>query len=171
MKPDFIVLAGMGILPPSLISTAKAAVINVHPGLLPWVRGTGVVGAALLRGVPVGVTSHFVNAGVDLGDIIERRLLPVEGASSLVELEHRADELAISMLVDLVGRCIGGERFAPFAQTDRHPICRWLTPAERSQVERAIMEGQAKALFGRWTVYSDGAPTFRLRPDIIPPRV
>ena len=166
LAPDYIVLAGMGILPASVIATAKRAVINVHPGLLPWIRGTGVVGAAILRGIPVGVTSHLVNAGIDLGDIIERRLVPLSGLSSLSDLERRADAITVEMLADIVVRCYGGEHLSPSAQTERHPICRWLTPPERLRVEAMIADGQAMSVFEHWAARSSGAPQFRLYDDM-----
>src|SRR5581483_9488599 len=103
LAPEWLILGGIGILAPPLLATARRGVLNAHPGLLPWIRGTGVVGRALERGVAIGATTHLVNAGVDTGDVVERRLLAVTGEErSLAALEERADALAVSMLVDLV---------------------------------------------------------------------
>src|SRR5438132_9934468 len=69
LQPDFIALGGIGILREPLIEVARIGVINSHPGLLPWVRGTGVVADAIRRGIPVGCTCHYVDRGVDTGRI------------------------------------------------------------------------------------------------------
>ena len=163
LDPDYILLGGVGILPPSVLATARRGVINAHPGLLPWVRGTGVVGAALQRGIPVGVTCHLVNAGIDLGDLLERRLLPVRGDESLAVLERRADDLAVEMLADMAGRCAAGNAPRALPQAMRHPICRWLTAAERGAVEAQVAGGLAKRLFDEWMSRSDVDATGHLQ--------
>ncbi|HEU4562285.1 MAG TPA: formyltransferase family protein, partial [Longimicrobium sp.] len=47
LAPDWIILGGGGILDPEVIETARRGVLNVHPALLPWVRGVHITGASL----------------------------------------------------------------------------------------------------------------------------
>ncbi len=103
LQPDFIILGGLGILHESVIRLARYGVINCHPALLPWVRGTGVVGGSIHRGIPVGCTCHYVDSGIDTGTVIERRLLPVTSSElSLSALEQAANALATVTLADVV---------------------------------------------------------------------
>ena len=92
-----VVLAGyMELLGASFLDRFPAAVINVHPSLLPAFPGLGAIEQALAYGVKVfGVTVHFVDAGVDSGAIILQRAVelpdardPDEVLAALRPLEH-----------------------------------------------------------------------------------
>ncbi len=164
LAPDYLILGGIGILSEATIATARHGVLNAHPGLLPWIRGTGVVGRAIERGVPVGATLHYVNAGIDRGAIIERRLLPAKDVDeTLADLEARCDALIAEMLVDAACELLAQGR-APEAdpQRDLNPICTWLSSEERAQVDAAVRSGRAAELFNAWAGASSGAPRFTL---------
>ena len=79
-----IVLAGyMELLSERFLSRFPAAVINVHPSLLPSFPGLGAIEQALAYGVRVfGVTVHFVDTGVDTGPIILQRAVELSAARS-----------------------------------------------------------------------------------------
>jgi folate-dependent phosphoribosylglycinamide formyltransferase PurN len=152
LSPDFILLGGIGIISRNIINCAKFGVINSHPGLLPWLRNVGVVGNAFIRDVPVGVTCHYVNEGIDKGDIIERRLLPIIGSeTTLDEIETKVNEFASQVMADVVARIVGEGR-VPLAikQTHHFPPCHWLTSDERIRVDKDIASGKAKALYESW---------------------
>ncbi|MCY2987500.1 MAG: formyltransferase family protein [Planctomycetota bacterium] len=153
LQPDLVVLGGIGILSPALIQVARLGVINAHPGLLPWVRGCGVVGNALLRGVPVGATAHYIDVGIDTGPVIERRLLALTGREeSLGEIERAADGLAADMLVEIIGGILKSNK-VPLSQqqTSKAPICRWLSADDRAAVDQFVKAGRAKSLFDQWS--------------------
>jgi phosphoribosylglycinamide formyltransferase 1 len=92
-----VVLAGyMELLGVAFLARFRAAVINVHPSLLPAFPGIGAVAQALSYGVQVfGVTVHFVDEGVDTGPVILQRAIDLPDArdegevlSALRPLEH-----------------------------------------------------------------------------------
>lgn len=72
---DYILIGGAGLI--DVDHFTKTKVINAHPGLTPLVRGLDSLKWAIYDGEPVGNTLHFVDAGVDSGDIIAQRALPV----------------------------------------------------------------------------------------------
>ena len=152
LVPDLVVLAGCTIITPEVIGVAKQGTVNSHPGLLPWVRGNGVVAHALLRGVPVGVTCHRVDKGIDTGPVLRRRLAPVTGSErSLAELEAAADRAAVELLVDVVESARAtGTIAAGQPQRARYPLCRWLPRSERPAVDAAVAAGRARELFEEW---------------------
>lgn len=164
LRPDFIILGGIGIIKEPLIGTARRGVLNAHPGLLPWIRGAGVVGRAVERGYPVGATCHYVNAGIDRGAIIERRLLPVTGREqTIAELEDAANRLSIEMLADLVaGPLSRGEVPAAVEQTEKHPLCRLMSAEEHAAAEAEVRRGRAWELFEGWRPACLDEETFRL---------
>ena len=89
-QPDLVVLAGfMRILPANFVSALKGKLINTHPSLLPEFKGAHAVRDALAAGVTkTGVTIHYVDEGVDTGEIIiqsELEILPQESEHALHE--------------------------------------------------------------------------------------
>ena len=71
-QPDLVVLAGfMKVLPANFVSALKGKLINIHPSLLPEFKGAHSVRDALAAGATkTGVTIHYVDEGVDTGEII-----------------------------------------------------------------------------------------------------
>lgn len=57
----------------------KLGIINLHGGELPLFRGTNIANHAILQGVKKGAgTLHFIDEGVDCGDIVLREFFDVE---------------------------------------------------------------------------------------------
>jgi methionyl-tRNA formyltransferase len=150
VAPDVLVLARCGLLDPHLLSIPREGVVNVHPGLLPWIRGNSPLANSLLRGVPLGSTAFRVDAGIDTGAVIERRLVPVTGTETVDELREGMFRLWVEMTADLVAAAAEG-RIAPgTAQGGRFPICRTIP-----QPAGSAAAATAKALFDRWSALCD----------------
>jgi len=68
---DFIFLAWWPkIVPAYIIKTPNIGVVNFHPSLLPHNRGKHYNFWTIVEGTPFGVTLHFVDEGIDTGDIL-----------------------------------------------------------------------------------------------------
>lgn len=85
MKPDLIVLAGFLVsIPAAMVEKYRRRIINIHPSLIPSFCGVGYYGlrvheAALARGVKVtGATVHFVDEGMDTGEILMQKVVEVQ---------------------------------------------------------------------------------------------
>ncbi|TVO61890.1 formyltransferase family protein [Spiribacter vilamensis] len=73
---DIAIFSGGGILKNSFISSANKKLLHMHPGWLPSVRGAdGLFWSTLDAGSPA-VTSFYMNAGIDTGDIVHRSYYP-----------------------------------------------------------------------------------------------
>jgi methionyl-tRNA formyltransferase len=67
------------ILPSHLFSVAKFGAINLHPSLLPNYRGRASINWAILNGEDeIGLTAHFIDEGVDTGDIITQLAIKLD---------------------------------------------------------------------------------------------
>lgn len=86
---DFIVLAGfMRIIGNTLLHTYPQKIINIHPSLLPQFPGKQSIKDAFDAGVKqTGVTIHWVDSGIDTGDIIAQQALDIQPSWTLAELE------------------------------------------------------------------------------------
>jgi phosphoribosylglycinamide formyltransferase-1 len=76
---EWVVLAGyMRMIKAPLLEAFPRRIVNIHPSLLPAFPGLQAWAQALAAGVPeTGCTVHYVDAGMDTGDIIEQRRVPV----------------------------------------------------------------------------------------------
>jgi methionyl-tRNA formyltransferase len=156
-RPDVLVLAGTGIVPSVLLKLPSVATLNAHPGLLPWVRGVCPLEHALLRGVPLGVTVHAVDAGIDTGPVIRRVLLPLgSGHEDRLSLLRRLEDTAIDALTDVIGAAVRGEPLSMHAQSSRHAYGRWVSDAERGKAVQLLEEGEARRLYEEWRAAAVG---------------
>jgi methionyl-tRNA formyltransferase len=70
-----------------VIDTAKFGAINLHFAPLPRYRGVSPIGLALLNGESeFGVTMHYMDPGVDTGDIISQKIFPINSIKNAREL-------------------------------------------------------------------------------------
>jgi methionyl-tRNA formyltransferase len=102
LAPDLLVLGTSRILRPHILSIPRVGVLNPHPGLLPDYRGVDVIPWAIYNGDPVGVTIHFVDRGIDTGDVVAQRRFEVRPGDTLASLRRRAD----AMLGELMARAV-----------------------------------------------------------------
>lgn len=88
---DGILLAGyMRILTPKLIDAYSGKIINLHPAMLPKFPGRHSILDAFEAGVSeAGVTVHFVDNGIDTGEIIAQEAVPILVNDTIDLLETR----------------------------------------------------------------------------------
>lgn len=79
LKPDIAIAAFWGyILKSEFCNIMPKGCINFHPGFLPYNRGKNPDVWPIIEGTPAGVTIHYVDEGIDTGDIIGQRKVLVE---------------------------------------------------------------------------------------------
>lgn len=88
---ELVVLAGfMRVLKPAILDAFPGRIINLHPSLLPKFPGREAWVQALAAGETVtGCTVHYVDAGVDSGEIIAQREVPILPNDTPVTLHER----------------------------------------------------------------------------------
>ena len=79
IKPDAIIVVGYGrIIPQWMLDLPPLGNINLHASLLPKYRGAAPIQWAIARGETVtGVTTMKLNAGLDTGDILLQKEIPI----------------------------------------------------------------------------------------------
>lgn len=93
---EIIVLAGyMKVLSPEIIKKYRNRIINIHPSLIPKFCGKGFYGIRVHNAVIAagekesGATVHYVDEGVDTGEIILQEKVPVLEGDTPEELAAR----------------------------------------------------------------------------------
>ena len=102
----FIVVAFGQILDKSLLTLPHHFCINLHSSLLPKYRGAAPINWAIINGeTETGVTTMKMNAGLDTGDILLSRKVPIrnrDDAQSLHDiLAHQGSSLVMETLNQL----------------------------------------------------------------------
>jgi phosphoribosylglycinamide formyltransferase 1 len=79
-NPDWLILAGyMRLLSPLMVHAYPRRIVNIHPSLLPKYRGLNAIEQALAHQErEYGITIHYVDEGMDTGDIIVQRSFMVD---------------------------------------------------------------------------------------------
>lgn len=79
-KVDFIVSYGYGfIITPDVIANYEKKAINLHISYLPWGKGRSPLFWDLREGSPTGATIHYIDGGIDSGDIIAQKRIYFNG--------------------------------------------------------------------------------------------
>ncbi|HWC18809.1 MAG TPA: formyltransferase family protein [Terriglobales bacterium] len=112
-QPDLAVFTGGSILRREILSVPKFGVLNAHLGLLPEIRGMSSPEWSLICDVPLGITVHFMDAGIDTGPVLFRRqfVIPSECAS-LGDLRNRMIAQGIEFMVEAVNQLRDGRMSA-----------------------------------------------------------
>ena len=108
VEPDLIVLAGyMRIIGQTLLDAYEGKIVNIHPALLPAFPGRDGITDALNYGVKImGVTVHYVDAGIDTGKIIDQSCFKRSGQESKEEIINRIHELEHELYPQVIERLL-----------------------------------------------------------------
>ena len=89
LSPDLVVSAGfMRILSAECVALFR--IVNSHPALLPLFPGAHAVRDALAAGAKeTGTTIHWVDSGVDTGEIIAQEIVAINGSDTEASLHER----------------------------------------------------------------------------------
>ena len=164
LAPDVGVVVAYGhILKPELLALPRHGMVNVHPSLLPELRGAAPVEWAILNGLEkTGVTIMRMDEGLDSGPILHQLPHYIEPEVTGGELSEHLAEMGAQALVETlalleqdalkpVPQDHARATYAPKLTRDTARI-RWSEPADK--VARTIRALDPKP--GAWTVLETG---------------
>ncbi len=157
---DWIVLAGyMRILHSNLIAAYHHRIINIHPSLLPLYGGKGFYGDRVHRAVLEdqceysGISIHFVDEGVDTGEIIYQEKVKIDKDESVDSLKNKIHKLEHKALVNVVkelsmiNRKRGNMKRALISVSDKTGVVEFAKGLEKLGVEILSTGGTYKKLY------------------------
>lgn len=180
LAPDVGVVVAYGhILAPELLTLPRHGMLNVHPSMLPELRGAAPIEWAILNGSPqTGVTIMQIEAGVDSGPILLQIPHDIDADITGGELSEHLSEMGAQALVEALA-LLETNQLTPRRQDDARATyapkvtretrrIRWSDAAERvARVIRAFdpspgawteLDGREVKLFGTRQVEGGGAP-------------
>jgi methionyl-tRNA formyltransferase len=114
---DTFVLASYGaILKDNILKTVKYP-LNIHPSILPKYRGASPVARALMNGEKkTGITVFLMGIGVDTGDIVRIKEVPILPLEVRTELEERLFKQAVKPILSVLRDIEEGKEFQRLSQ-------------------------------------------------------
>lgn len=107
-QADVVAFTGGGLLRKELLSIPRLGVLNCHMGVLPQYRGMDVVEWPFLEhsrveaAARVGLTVHYMDAGVDTGPILLRRPIPVTAGETFARIRQRMEPQMVLAMLDAI---------------------------------------------------------------------
>ena len=119
VNPDAIIVIGYGrIIPQWMIELPRLGNLNVHASLLPKYRGAAPIQWAIAQGEMVtGVTTMRIDAGLDTGDILLQKELPIASEDTAETIAPRLAAVGADLMVDTL---LGLETGAVSARPQDH---------------------------------------------------
>ena len=110
LKPDVAVVVAFGqILSQEVLDVPVHGCINVHASLLPKYRGAAPIQHAIMAGEQVtGITTMQMDAGLDTGDMLLWREVPIHADTTYGTLHDALMETGASLLVETLERLAAG---------------------------------------------------------------
>lgn len=141
ISPELLVIWSNTVIKPEIIATAGRT-INLHMGLCPYYRGSVANQyAMLLEPKKIGATIHYVDAGIDTGDIIET--LIADRSKTPREMFRDLNDRAESLYLDIADRLSRGEHLPGYKQdksTGKNFMLKDWTPSVRYRLARIIIK-------------------------------
>ena len=104
LKPDLCVTAAFGqILSQEILDIPPCGNINVHASLLPRHRGSAPIAYAIMEGDrTAGVTTMFMDAGIDTGDMLLSESTEIGESETCAELTERLSRIGAELLMKTI---------------------------------------------------------------------
>jgi len=105
-----VVVAYGQILPKSILIIPQHGAVNIHASLLPQYRGAAPIVWAILKGEKVtGVTTMSMDEGMDTGDILLQREIPIEDHDTAETLQQRLASAGAELFMETLEKMKAGK--------------------------------------------------------------
>jgi len=118
----FVSMSFNQIFREEIINLTKYKIINCHAGKLPFYRGRNILNWVLINDEKeFGITVHYVDKGIDTGDIILQRCYPITDNDTYMTILELAHTECASVLYESL-LLIKNNQVATKKQKDIHPV-------------------------------------------------
>lgn len=177
---DLIVVVAFGqILPKALLDIPRHGCINVHASLLPRYRGAAPLNWCIINGeTETGVTTMMMDVGLDTGDMLLKRSIPIHPDEDAASLHDRLALLGAETMAETLDLLAAGQLlpvkqddslscYAPMLKKELGAIDWQKSPQEIKNLVRGItpwpgaytrLDGKTLKLFSVQTGSAEGVP-------------
>ena len=109
LKPDLGVVIAFRMLPESVWNLPRLGTFNLHASLLPQYRGAAPINWAIINGeTESGVTTMYMDAGLDTGDMIMKKSCPIDENMTAGQLHDKLSEMGAQLIVETLAAVENG---------------------------------------------------------------
>lgn len=148
------IISGARILKQKTIDALDHGIINLHPGLIAENRGLDSLKWAIYLDLPQAVTSHFIDAEIDAGYVVEIERVPMFTDDTLFDINQRISDVQLGTLITTLRKIEGktwrdfpaAEVSERFRRGESWGESRKAIPPEKEESMKALM----KAYLHKW---------------------
>jgi methionyl-tRNA formyltransferase len=108
IRPDVILQFGIGMIRKHVLEIPRLGILNAHMGILPKYRGMNVLEWTLFYDDLFGLSTHWIDEGVDMGDVLLTNNLQIKRGDSIASLRQKAEAAGIDLLVETLKKIQNG---------------------------------------------------------------
>lgn len=129
INPDLILVNGTRIISKATINCVNAPYINIHVGITPKYRGVhGGYWAVQNNDLDLfGVTLHYIDEGVDTGQVIEQKVIKITDYDSFVTYPYLQIAEGIELVKRNIDEILEGKKIERVSLTNESKI--WSSPS------------------------------------------
>jgi methionyl-tRNA formyltransferase len=118
----FISMSFNQIFKKNICNIPRLGIINCHAGKLPYYRGRNILNWALINDEKdFGITVHYIDEGIDTGDIILQKLYPISDEDNYLTLLEKSFEECARILYEAI-KIIQADKVKAIKQSLIHPV-------------------------------------------------
>jgi methionyl-tRNA formyltransferase len=148
IRPDAIIVVAYGrLIPGWMLNLPRFGNLNLHGSLLPKYRGAAPIQWAVANGETVtGVTTMRLDEGMDTGDMLLRRELPIGPTDTAEELFPRLAEVGAPLMVET----LAGLEAGTIAPQKQDSSLATLAPLLTREDGRVDTTRTVQSIYDRW---------------------
>ncbi|MEK7629456.1 MAG: methionyl-tRNA formyltransferase [Patescibacteria group bacterium] len=152
INPDVMIVISYGqLLPLEVLEIPKFKTINIHPSLLPRLRGPSPIQNALAQGLTeTGVSLMVIDEKMDHGPVISQEVFLIDQSENYLTLEFQLAQIGASMLIRDLPKYVSGE-IKPQEQNHTEATFTKLIKKEDGLVDYQKMS--AEEVYNLWRAY------------------
>lgn len=151
-EPNAMIVAAYGqLIPKKIFDIPKFKTVNIHPSLLPKLRGPSPIQTALLEGVKeTGVSLMLIDEKMDRGPVLSQEPVKISDGDDYQTLENKLSDLGSKMLIRDLPKYIAGI-INPVPQNEADATYTHLIKKENG---RADWNKSAGEIYNQWRAFS-----------------
>ena len=153
LRPDAIIVVAYGrIIPEWMLKLPPFGNINLHGSLLPKYRGAAPIQWAVANGeTETGVTTMLLDAGLDTGDTLLERRLPIGPDTTASELYPQLAAIGAKLMIETLNG-LEHKTITPRPQDNEHATLAPILTREDGRME--LDNRSAREAYNRWRGFS-----------------
>jgi len=142
---DFIIAVHFPyIIPSEVLFIPTQGVLNLHPAFLPYNRGWHTPSWAILENTPIGATLHFIDKGIDTGDIVHQKQISISPGDTAHSLYQRLKKLGLEVFEEAWPQILSGT-YTRKPQSSTSGTTHKSKDLFNAKVQRIDLSGEVKA--------------------------